>query len=256
MNLLLKKLGILFLMLLSIAYAQAEVEQIQTDIDNGAYALAANISAPTAIELYPNNPQAHYLYAFSLYLVNKIQEARAELAVALSLDTDYSSQYQHLNGLLFAAEGDTYLARQELKAAFKNDPNYEYAMDWARVAWQSEHFDEAIEAFKLASQTETGKIEGWPLLNIGRILHKQADYDAAISAFKKAIQLFDAKDNSYSRNFLPSPGYVETFYQLGQIYEELGDVKRAKAYYNSAKNSDPDLEAASIALKRLENTAP
>jgi len=227
-----------------------------TDIDNGAYALVANISAPAAIELYPNNPQAHYLYAYSLYLINKIAEARAELAQALSLNKEYSSQFQHLNGLLFAAEGDTYLARQILKSSFENEPSYEYAMDWARIAWQSEHFDEAINAFEQASKTEKGKLEGWPLLNIGRILHKQADFDKAITAYKKAIALFDAKDNSFSRNFLPSPGYVETFYQLGQIYEELGDYKRAKAYYNSAKNSDPDLEAASLALERLENTSP
>ncbi len=247
-------LGVLLFVIYSISLAQAEIEQIKTDLDNGVYALAANISGPKAIEIYPNNPDAHFLYAYSLYLLSKYDTARLQLNIALNLNSQYNSSYENLNGLLLASEGDTYLARQVLKKAFEKNRKYEFAMDWAKVAWQSGHFDEAIDAFRLAALTSKGKTEGWPMLNIGRILHSQNDFEKAIEAYKKAISLFDAQDNAIGRSSLPSPGYVETFFQLGRIYEELGDVKRAKAYYNSAKNSDPDLVAARVALERLEES--
>lgn len=250
-------IGVLSFIISGTSLAQPEIEQIKIDLDNGTYALAANISGPKAIQIYPNSPDAHFFYAYSQYLLSKYDAARTQLDIALNLGSGYNSSYQNLNGLLLAKEGDIYQSRRILKKAFEANRNYEFAMNWASVAWQSGRFSEAVDAFRLAALTSKGKTEGWPMLNIGKILHKQKDYEKAIEAYKKAIGLFDAKDNSEARSSLPSPGYVETFFQLGQIYEELGDVKRAKAYYNSAKNSDPDLVAASTALERLEeNNSP
>lgn len=249
------KYTIILTFFVGLGLAQPELEQIKLDIENGSFSLAASISGPKAVKLYPDNPTAHLLYAQSLYLVSKLEEARAELNIAYELKPKDMSEYEHLNGLLLARDGDTYQSRKMLKRAFEENPIYEYAMDWARVSWQSGHLDEAITAFKKASNTASGKTEGWPILNSARLLYGMQRYEEAIALYNQAFRLFDAKDNSISGSSLPSPGYVEALFGLGQSYEQLGDFKRAEQYYKSAKNSNPNLEAAEAALTRLKKTS-
>ncbi len=249
------KIIIVFTIFVGFSLAQPELEQIKLDIENGSFSLAASISGPEAVKLYPDNPTAHLLYAKSLYLVSKLEEARAELTKAYDLKPKDMSEYEHLSGLLLARDGDTYQSRKMLKKAFEEKPTYEFAMDWARVSWQSGHIDEAITAFREASKTTDGKTEGWPVLNIARLLYGMQHYEEAITLYNQAFRLFDAKDNSISGSSLPSPGYVEALFGLGQSYEQLGDLKRAEQYYKSAKNSNPNLHAAADALARLKKTS-
>ncbi|UCH26881.1 MAG: tetratricopeptide repeat protein [Trueperaceae bacterium] len=239
----------LFIILSGGSVAQTPIDQMRDLLDRGFYNSAAQLNGPTLIELYPQEPEAHYLYAFALYLTGNMSAARTEIDKALALTgQDTPSRYLHLNGLLQANEGDTENALQSLENAFLQDSSYRYAMDWARLAWQAGMYQEALQAYHEAANTELGQREPWPYLNRGRLFLFLGSYDEAIAAFTMAIEVFDANDPGNTR---PSPAYVEAYYRLGEIYERLEDSEQAKNYYQAARSTDPTYAPAIEALNRL-----
>lgn len=231
---------------------QDPFSEMQALLDSGFYASAAQINGPKLIENHPQNAEAHYLYSYALYLNGDLEGARAELDRALELgESLLEPRFDHLNGLLQAASGNYAEAEQLLQQAFMRSHSYTYAMDWGRVAWQQGNFETALRAYAAAATTEEGKSQPWPHLNRGRILSSQGRYQEAIEAFNTAITVFEEGDITAEGR--PSPAYVEAFYRIGEIYEQLGDLDGAKSYFSSARNSDPTYSPAIIALDRINN---
>lgn len=239
--------------LLGWGFAQSLLEQMQSNIDDGYYAVAAQVLGPQLIgsSEYQDNPEAYYLYAKALFLTANTEAARAALDQAMNLLGEQSADHLHLEGLLLAAEGNTAQALETLMTTFKQSPDYDLAMDWGRIAWQAGRLDEALEAFSQAAATPKGQRELWPYLNQGRILKGRGQLEAAISAFNLAIEVFSANDVAIGD--LPSPGYVEAFYQLGSIYEALGNSQEARLNYESARLIGSNYPLAVEALERLGN---
>lgn len=254
---------VLLWLLAPLAWGQLSEEQrafdeMAANLRDGYYHVAAQISGRNLIARFPDNPESYYLYAYALYMIGDLTAARQQLDVALRLSPQPNPNYDHLHGLLRAAEGDVNGALRTLHNAFIRSQDYTIAMDWGRVAWQAGYLEEALSAFAAASQTEAGRLELWPHLNRGRILKALGRYPEAIEAFRTAIEIFEAVDSQRPAGApqLPSPGYVEAYYRLGQIYEILGDVALARINYQAARNSDPNYEPAVHALDRLARTFP
>ena len=244
---------LLLLLLNSLALAQSLLEQMQTTLEDGYYAVAAQVLGPQLIAdaRFSSNADAYYLYAKALFLTSSIDEARVQLDQALSLSSTPSNAYQHLNGLLLASEGKTIEALETLKESFARQADYDIAMDWGRIAWQTGDLPGALEAFEQAASTLRGQRELWPYLNSGRILKELGNFEEALTAFNEAIEVFSANDASVGD--LPSPGYVEAFYQLGTVYEVLGDMQEARINYESARDIGANYPLAVQALERLGN---
>ena len=227
------------------------VETLRQTLKEGLYTYVVTVLAPDLLKLEPTNPEAHLLYAFGLYYTNDPIKARLELDKAVSLNIELTAEVQHLNGLLRATEGDIDGALGLLQKAFEKSQDYTIAMDWGRIAWESDHPEQALEPFSHAANTDEGKRKMWPELNRGRIFHLiLKDYDRAIEAYDQAITIFEDNDPGG-----PAPsGYVEAFFRLGQVYEAKGDVPRAKANYELITQSlDQTYEPAIAALERLAN---
>ena len=241
---------VLALFLLTVGFAQSALEQMRENLQDGYYAVAAQVLGPQLVSdpSFQTNPEAHYLFAQALYLTGNFEGARSSLDKAIALSDEVTPQYRHLEGLLFAAEGISSLAIEALAAAFAESQDYTIAMDWGRIAWQLGRLDEALTAFDAAASTDKGQKELWPFLNKGRILKGQQRYPEAIEAFNQAIATFEATDVAGS---VPSPAYVEAYYQLGSIYELLGDTRQAIVNYLNAKTVSPTYELAERALARL-----
>jgi tetratricopeptide (TPR) repeat protein len=259
---------LLALSLIPMSIAQTSIEPIRQNIKDGLYTLVIQVSAPELLEREPNNPEAHFLLAYALYYSNDFTQARLELNQALNLNLTRTPEVDHLDGLLKATEGDRNQALVLLKKAFTQSSDYtpasdlasdytmasdyNMAMEWGRIAWENQQFQEALEAFAAAAKTTEGKKLMWPELNRGRILHLALqDYDAAIKAYNQAIKTFD--DNDPNPGEQPPPGYVEAFFRLGQIYEAKGDIPTAISNYEVARFADQAYEPAIAALKRLAN---
>ena len=246
---------IVLLLLAPLALAQSAFQQMQDLLDRGYYNSAAQLNGPELVKTYPDQPNAHYLYAEALYLTGNVKDAQTQLDAATKLAKGESDpRFLHLSGLLTAAEGDPSKALPPLQTAFERTHDYTYAMDWGRVAWQAGSFDEALQAFQAAAGTDTGKTTMWPLLDQGRILIYLGRYQDAIQKLNDAIDVFEATDPGGARP--GSPAYVEAFYRLGQVYEKLGNVSQAETNYRSARTADPNYAPAIDALDRLSRSFP
>ena len=238
------------------AVAQDAYEPILDLLDRGYYASAARLEGPSLIEAFPDDPQAHFLYARALYLAGDTGEARTQLDVATEvLDGDpVPPAFIHLGGLLAASEGEAEAALGALQVAFERTGTYAFAMDWGRTAWRFGRYDVALDAYEAAAEAPGGDAEPWPHLDRGRILLLTGDPEAAVAAFQAALDAVEAAEAATpaSTPQPASPAYVEAFYRLGQAYERLGDVPRARASYESARTIDPNYEPAARALAALE----
>ena len=234
------------------AFGQSLTEQMQDLLERGYYNSAATVNGPALVARFPNDPQAHYLFAQALYLTNDLTEARRELDRTLQLSGSPTPEITHLDGLLKALEGNSKIALEDLRTAFEATGSYQYAMDWGRIAWQAGRYDEALEAYDAAAKTNRGSNSLWPYLNRGRILLFLGRYQDAIVAFTTVIDVFDANDLGTAR---PSPAYVEAFFRLGEVYEQLGDVEQAKNNYRASLSADPNYTPADDALTQLTKEA-
>lgn len=232
-------------------FAQSELENMRASLQDGYYAYATRFLGPSLVASLPDNPEAHYLFAYALYLTGNIEQSRAELDEAYRLlgQTAASAEFAHLSGLLYAAENDFSNAQDLLKQAFSVTKSYEIAMDLGRVSWQSGDFSTALQAYEEATLTEQGQREPWPYLDKGRILVFQGEYEEAIKAFNTAIEVFEANDTD--ANNPASPAAVEAFFRLGEVHELLGNFNEAEINYKNARTTDPNYTPAISALDRL-----
>ncbi len=228
--------------------------QMRSLIEQGYYNSAARLNGPELVRSYPEDPEAHYLYARALYLTGDLAAAQVQLDAAIALSTDSVPAYAHLQGLLRAADGDSVGALRLLQNAFLRTSDYVIAMDWGRVAWQAARYGEAIEAFEAAAGTARGRTELWPHLDKGRVLMLLSRPSEAIAAFEAAIDVFERTDRGEARP--GSPAYVEAYFRLGEAYEELGDMISAETNYRAARSADPNYGPAISALDRLSREFP
>mgnify|MGYP001157831679 CR=1 FL=1 len=237
------------------AHAQELQEQMEDLIERGFYNSAARVVGPELVESEPENAYAHYLYADALYLTGALEAARVSLDTAFELAAEPTAAMLHLRGLLLAQSGDALAGAQQVREAFSMSGEYEHAMDWGRLAWQSASLDEALAAFQAAAGTPRGERSSWPHLNRGRILSFLGREDEAITALQEAIRVFEAHDTGETR---PSPAYVEAYYRIGEIYERRGLEQESESllelaldHYRAALTGDPNYGPAARALEEL-----
>lgn len=231
--------------------AATELRQMQDLLDQGYYNSAARLNGPELVARYPDNGEAHYLFARALYLTNELTLAATHLQLAINILGEADPRLVNLQGLIRAAQGDAAGALRALQNAFLMSRDYQHAMDWGRVAWQAANYHEAVAAFEAAAETERGQRELWPWVDKGRLLAFQGRLNEAVQAFNTAIDVFEATDPGGNR---PTPAYVEAYFRLGEVYERMGDLARAEVNYRAARTADPNYTPAVQALDRLSRS--
>lgn len=240
----------LLVVLASIGIAEdADITRFRELVRGGYYHSAAQLNGAELVRTHPDNPEAYYLFAQVLFLTGDIEQAEVQLEQAFALQQEAPAAYLALRGEIYAQQGRLAEALSELREAYTGEPSYEIAMALGTVAWQLAEFDVALEAFAAASATPRGQQELWPYLAAGRVHLAQGEYQTALALFTNAIEVFEKYDTGSSG--LPSPGYVEAFYRLGQTYERLGDYAQAEVQYRAARSSDPNYAPAIDGIDRL-----
>ena len=239
--------------LTGVGRAQPEADSVASLrelIAGGYYALAAQVDGPQVIRAHPQSGEAHLLYAQALYFVGDLEAAGAQLnrAKGLASAPDTQRGVTHLEALVQAAQGNPESAVGMLAQLFEASGDYNVAMDWGQVAWQSGNLEAALGAYRAASSTASGKTEPWPSLNTARLLILQENYPEAISTLETTLTILEADPSPR-----PSPAYAEAFYRLGEAHEALGETDEAISNYQAAQSVAPDYLPAREALNRLEN---
>ena len=259
----LAKSAIWFILIISVASAQnvqpaatSPLEEVRTLLQEGLYALAAQVEGPQLIEAMPESAEAHYLYAKALYLTGDLATAQTQLE-EVRAQGEPKAEYAQLEALIAAARGDLVGAQSLLEATLEQSPSYEIAMDLGRVAWQAGDFEGARRAYERAATMPEGEREPWPHLHRAKLLALEGKYEESIKVWNNALNVLDRLSlaDAEAGNALPSPAYVEAFYGLGEAYEALGETEQAASNYSAALAADPSFEAANEALERLGENA-
>jgi tetratricopeptide (TPR) repeat protein len=240
----------LLLAFVTTAVAQDALQPMRDLIQRGYWHSAAQLHGPNLITEFPDQSEAHLLYATALYLTGDVAGAAARLAVATGMIRGgVPASHVHLAALIRADQGDPAGAARQLQNAFLRDPTYAYAMDWGRVAWQAGFADEALAAFRAAASTPEGSREAWPHLARGRVLAAQRRWTEALDAYRTALDVYESFDAGGPR--LPGPAYVEAWFRLGETYEALGQLRDAEAAYRAARSVDPNHAPSVQAVDRM-----
>ncbi len=244
------------LLLLGTSLAQDEFDVMRGLLERGLYNSAAQVNGPALLAANPADREARLLYSRALMLAGDLTTARDVFEPLLGqLENIAEPAELNLAGLLLATEGNLAAALPLLERAWSISGSYAHAMDLARIAWQAYRLEEAVDAYLEASQTERGRTQPWPWLNIGRIRLAEGRLDDAERAFEQAIVVYETYDPG---ELLPSPAYVEAFYRLGTVFElryadngATAELNSARAHYQSALTGDPNYGPALAALERL-----
>ena len=227
-----------------------DMEQLLAE---GRYALATQVEGPALVDRFADDPYAHYLYAQALYLVGDVETAQDtldEAFVNLEVANATALPYLTLQGKLAAARGEIERAQTLLRDVFERQPNYASASNWGQVAWQAADYDAALEAFRVAQDyAVTTEETASALLNGARLLRLSGRAEEAVTVLERLLDVLDAQ--VVPELALPSPVYAQAFLLLGTIYEDQGDIDKARANYEAARLADPNAVAATVALEQL-----
>jgi eukaryotic-like serine/threonine-protein kinase len=175
---------------------------------------AAESELKTAIELSPNNSEAHLAYAHLLSIVGRHAEAIAEAKLARELDPLLPLNHA-LEGqfLFYAGRYDEAIAR--LQSTLQIDPNFWIAQNiLGRVYIQRGMFPEAIAALSKARALSFDSIE--PNTQLGYALAKSGEREQARAILEKL-------NSMAAGNYVPA-------YSLAMIYNGLGERDKALEY--------------------------
>jgi len=183
-----------------------------------------------AIEINPNNSDAHRFYAVLLTVLGRHDEALSEMETARQLDP-LSLIGNALKGQSFFYAGRDAEAIEQSNKTLEIEPNFWIAhIMLARVYIRQNRFDEAVAAAKKAGEFSGGNSEAVSLAAYA--LAKSGRRDAALTILE------ELKSRSNER-YVPS-------YNVAMIYNGLGETEEA---INHLEKAFKDHDARMILLK-------
>jgi tetratricopeptide (TPR) repeat protein len=188
-----------------------------------------------AIELDPNDAEAHRSLGTVYGELRKWEESAAALERAIELDPDFGPAYGDLTATYF------HLGRipEALEAGEKSTelaPDYGPGHSNLGVVYEAQgELDRAIAEYEKAIELDPS--DSKPHNNLGIIYKERGDFEMAIAEYEKAIAL-DPSDPKPHNN-------------LGNVYKQQGEFDMAIAEYEKALEIDPDYATAHASLGLL-----
>jgi tetratricopeptide (TPR) repeat protein len=196
----------------------------------------SQLYADRAISLDANNSKPYYYKGIAFLENNDTGKAIINLKIASNMDTANFAANMQL-GVLYFDSNDS-LSEIYLKKALANDKSNASAIYYLGMLYQQrKDFELALDTYSLLfDNVKSGKRAYY---NCGYIyLVELQDLRNAEAMFKEAIKM-DA-------------GFVEAIYNLGRVYEAMGNDSIARNYYDSALIVLPNYPLAVQGLNRLD----
>ncbi len=193
------------------------------------------------VEKSPNNALAYHNLGNVYYGFNLLDKALREYNLALRPELNSSSKFK---AHIFYKVGHTYLKKELIDESIKaykiaiemNPDEAEFYNSLAVVYGLRGRYEESIEAGLTA-------IEKDPYL-------EQARYNLALNY--KYIGFVDKAIDAYEEFLRISPKHYGVHLDVGYLYYERGDYRKAKEHWFTALEISPDYQPAKEALKLLE----
>lgn len=203
---------------------------------------------------------------------NQLQQYQEALVTCQQALRYYQSdQLWNCQGLAYDNLGQYELAIEAYDKAIALNPDYVWSWNNRGDAYSKlGENDKALSDFQKAiSLSPAQSFVSWN--NVGKLYYQQQDYQQAITAYEEALkvepkylpaliglgnaqkasQLYSQALDSYDQALAVNPNYHEAWFGKGSVSEYLRDYTSAKEYYQRAFKLKPDWQAASDALKRV-----
>ena len=158
-------------------------------------AAAALDYASRAIAVDPRRARAHHLRGLALHAVGRGTEALVDLRQAVALDAKLVDARLDLGNALLD-EGDVASAATEINAALAADPSAIAYNSLGNLHARQRQFDAAIAAYSRAIELDPRLPQAYG--NLGMLQFSVADNDAAIASFRRAVALAPDRPANWS----------------------------------------------------------
>jgi len=158
-------------------------------------AAAALDYASRAIAVDPRRARAHHLRGLALHAVGRGTEALVDLRQAVAMDAKLVDARLDLGNALLD-EGDVASAATEINAALAADPSAIAYNSLGNLHARQRQFDAAIAAYSRAIELDPRLPQAYG--NLGMLQFSVADNDAAIASFRRAVALAPDRPANWS----------------------------------------------------------
>ena len=174
------------------------------------------------IEQYPDSPNQRYNLGYYYQLQGRYEKAIAEFKTALRMDPNHILAYINLNWTYLHYLGQMDSAMISSQRMIEHRPEHAWGYCYkASVFAARDNLIEAENAFCKARDLEPTAV--WGLYRLAHVYRLQGKYDGAIEVLKGIL-------NQY-------PEESDAHYDLGVVYNMLGDQNNAREHFLAYKNS-------------------
>jgi tetratricopeptide (TPR) repeat protein len=208
------------------------------------------------IDKSPKNSELYQQRAEYYYRNNKVDEALADILHAIKLDNTKSSYYITLADI-YLAKSETDLMEEMLKKAIANDNYNEAYLKLAELYLYQYMYRECDETLEKAIQLQKHNPKAFltkaillkekgDTIGYIRMMQLVIDQDPKeVLAYQSLAEHFQEKLNplaiSYYKNALEiKPNDKILNYNLGMLYQDLGELELAKEQYQNLIAIDPN----------------
>jgi type IV pilus assembly protein PilF len=141
-------------------------------------------------------------------------------------------------GLAYQARQMPEKAKEQFLKALRLKPGYAEAQNALGALYAEQgQLDEALRYFKLALDSPFYRTPQYAYYNIGRIYEQKNDLEAALSSYRRAVQI--------------RSNYTPALYRMGKVLEALNRNAEALQAYGEAIHYTPDFAEAQFDYGRL-----
>ena len=177
-----------------------------------------------AVELMPNDAEAHSNLGVTLKELGQLDNAVASYRRALELNPDYAEAHSNLGNALTAL-GQPDKAVASYRRALEIKPEYAEAHFNLGVALKDlGQFDGAVTSYRRALEIKPDYAEAH--YNQGLVLQELGQLDEAVANYRRALEI--------------KPDYAEAQCNLGLALTDLGQLDDAVSSYRRALEIKPD----------------
>jgi tetratricopeptide (TPR) repeat protein len=223
------------------------------------------------IQLDPKNTKAILKLAELYFYVKRYSDAIDNIDKTLKINP-YIAKAYFMKGMIFLEEHDTSKAVSSMQTAVEQDSKYFDAYVELGLIYARKGNGAALDYFEDAINAEPNNPEGY--YDKGKFYQDMMDYDNAIKTYQQLLQVnADYKFALYNlgviyyiakQDYKPAADYFSkaihadstyalAYFGRGNCYEQLKEYNKAMADFSAAMRYNPNLSAASDAMKELKD---